>query len=832
MGDTQLFREQLKLENDTHTLALMRYDNEVLAKIKRGTIGDSREAIILIKASVDTVTAYIEEYYTMKGLKGTRKKIRAILLRYFERPQDLAYVATKLIISTLLLSPKIKALSASRAISRGLRDVIRAEALLTQNPSLFAKIENQHTTRSKGFINAKKIKVSKTFRMGEYSKDTILLLGLTIIDLVHKSGCNIIQMLNIGSTKYLSLSDEAGMMFSRSQEIFSKMLITYKPLICPPKNWFSISGTGGYYTYDNLNFIKLKNRRDYGLVMASRPNLERLFNVVNKLQQVPFRINSRILKTIEYIVKHNLVNPSSSIYNPVLYGDIPYMETMSLFKLISKNTYGELDGDNKFINHDDKIAWAKALDLQSKKIETITSKRISYRLGLNTAIEYKDREQFYFSYCLDFRSRLYPIQNFLTPQSPNNLKPLLEFAKGCKLNKEGVYWLKIQGANAYGYDKEKYEDRIRNIEEKIEEIKAVHKDPISNMRYWYEADKPLMYLAFCFAYGDYLEDPEIGCHIPVYLDATCSGIQIYSGLLKDYKGAMAVNVINNITGKPNDIYKDVSNKVEELILAGEYPKKITYTNKSKYVQVCDTSKEIRSIKGNMTRTLSKRNVMTTPYSVTSKGMFDQVLELLDDMEDNNKQFWKGEKWIVAKLISDLNAKAIALVVKGAITGQRIIKAVLKESLKTRNHCLWKTPIFGFPVLQRIKREKKRQLRSPLGKLVLYDLSRITHVQKMLNGIAPNFVHSLDATLLYRTVEICQEQDVNEFMLIHDDYGVLPNNVPIMNRAVRAGYVELFSGDPLEDWVNQIEPTAIEEAKEAIIGDLDLSEVLDSDYIFN
>lgn len=826
-------QKQMQMEQEAYDKALNKYNNEILAKIERGTIGDSREAIILIKATVDTLSNYLKEYYKTP-LRGNQRKVQLILKNNFDRPDDLAYIAIKIAVSVVLERREDEKVAiTSRKITKLLKEVIRATALQQQYPSMFNKLEQDFRTRSKGFVNSKKIKVATKIGLGALSHDLAILVGSTLVDLINKSGCNLLKLSKIGSTTYISLSDEAKALFLKSQEIFSSFMISYKPLIYEPKDWVGIKGTGGYYTYDNIDFIKLKNKRDLKLVRQNKADLSRLYGVINGLQKVPYRVNKRVLKTIEYIINHNLVNPQSNVYNPVLYGDIPYMETMDLYKLIPKHTYGQLDDNNRFINHDDKVSWARALDLQSKKIEGITSKRLQYSLALNVAKEYKDYDKFYFTYQTDFRGRLYPVQSYLNPQTSDNIKPLLEFSEGCKLSPDGLYWLKIHGANCYGFDKLTYEERIKEIDEREDEIKAIWQDPIGNIRYWYEADCPLMYLAFAFSYGDYLNDPETPCHSPVYLDATCSGIQIYSGLLKDKEGAIAVNVVNNDSGRPSDIYQDVANKVEELLEAGEYPSKYSYTTKTGVAHTIGTSIEANSIKGKITRKLTKRNVMTTPYSVTRKGMFDQVLELLDEYEDNNKAFWKGDKWVAAKLISDLNYKAIGLVVKGAIIGQQVIKDTLSEALVTKSHVEWNTPIFNFPVVQRIKKEKKRQLRSPLGSLVIYELTKDTHKQKMLNGIAPNYIHSLDATLLYRTVEMCQEAGKTEFMLIHDSFGMLPNSIPFMNYAVREAYIEIFGNNPLEAWVEQVEPEMLERAKEAMVNNLNVEEeVIDSKYIFS
>jgi DNA-directed RNA polymerase len=100
---------------------------------------------------------------------------------------------------------------------------------------------------------------------------------------------------------------------------------------------------------------------------------------------------------------------------------------------------------------------------------------------------------------------------------------------------------------------------------------------------------------------------------------------------------------------------------------------------------------------------------------------------------------------------------------------------------------------------------------------------------MLSSIAPNFIHQLDAVLMYRTVERCIEQGVDNFWLIHDSYGVSPNDAETLSTQVREAYIELFSEPILKNWTEEI---GLEYDDDVMINTLDLNEVRDSKYIFS
>lgn len=825
--------KQIELEGEAWDNSLSKYDNKLIKAIERGSIQDSKEVIIIVKATIDKLSDYIKEYLEL-SLRGKNKKCQMYLRETFENADNIAYALIKSLLGILLNNnnnPKI--LLVAKALVTNLKQYNNIQALKKEKPKLYSYIEQHNKRKGDSVVKKQKRKVARKLVSKELDKEITILLGTTCIDLVNKSGCNLINILKDKNASYIvQLSKETKALFLRSRVFFGSLVTYYYPFIYPPKDWTSLQGSGGYYIQQpNIPFIKHRTKKDKYIIEAEKPDLDRLMSVVNNIQQTSYRINKKVLETIQTIIKYNLVDHRSTNSNPILYGGIPYMETLNIHELVPKGDYGKIQKDGKFEKLEDKIAWLKAMDAQDTKIRRIESKRLSYKLALITADKFKDYEKLYFSYNLDFRSRLYPIQQYLNPQLSSNIKALLEFREGQKLNSEGVYWLKVHGANCYGYDKLIYEERIQEIDKKEEEIKRIAQDPISNIKLWYKADSPLLYLAFCFSYALWLSNNDALIHTPVQIDATCSGIQIYSGLLKDYKGALAVNVIMD-DNKVNDIYKEVAELVTHYLKNNDYPTTITYKTKDGVEHTKNTLIEAQSIKNNIDRSLTKRNVMTQPYSVTKRGMYEQVYDLLSDYEDNNKVFWKGEKWIVATLLAKLNDRAIGEIVKGARRGQIFLKQVLKEALKTTDEAFWYSPIYNFPIIQRIKRERKQRLRTPLGSLVLYHPTDKTHYLKMLNGIAPNYIHSLDATLLYRTVERCVDRGIKSFWLIHDSYGVLPNDIPILNEEVREAYIEIFEDNPLADWVAQILPDRMDVLDKVMVDDLDISKVRNSRYFFS
>lgn len=668
-----------------------------------------------------------------------------------------------------------------------------------------------------------KKKVAELKRLNSFvslDKEDITRNGILLVEILYKSGANLFTIYNKGVSKMCKLSDDVQALLFKTEAFFINNSVSREPLVIPPKDWTGYKGTGGYYTRGNRQLIKTKGTKHSRKLEPFVKNISKLLTTINKLQKVPYKINKKILDVVSYIIDNNIVSSRSSPQFPFLIGNIPYMDKLDV--VVDMKEFDVFTKEEE-INNYNYALYKRACNLQERRGMKSTSKALQFKMAYLLAKKFSSYEKIYFSYDVDFRGRLYPIQQNLNPQAPENIKPLMMFAEGELLTTNGLYWLKIQGANTYGYDKLSFTERIEKIDSMLDDIIHIANDPLSTLHLWDMADEPLQFLTFCFSYRDYLDGKPV--HIPVYLDGTCSGIQHYSGLLLDGDGAKATNVISNGTDNPSDIYKEVALEGKKVIEEGNYTKEY-YTKDGTSHKTYRAAMEIYH---NMSRKLTKRNVMTQPYSVTYMGMVNQNDALLEEYIDANDKWWTQQDWIISKLLAEINNTAITRVVKGAKVGQAFLKETLRDKCKDVDYVLWYTPIFNFPVMQRIKKEKETRLFSPFGNLTLYSETDETHRLKMANGIAPNYIHSLDATHLYLTVSNCQDIGINNFMLIHDSFGVTPNSVVDFNKIVRDSFIQLYETRPLEKWYKDITKEELPDG--ILINTLDLGDIKQSKYIF-
>jgi DNA-directed RNA polymerase len=462
-------------------------------------------------------------------------------------------------------------------------------------------------------------------------------------------------------------------------------------------------------------------------------------------------------------------------------------------------------------------------------------KRLLFLKLLWLADKFKDEPRFYFPYQLDFRGRIYPIPAFLTPQGNDVARALLEFAVGKPLgNARGVGWLAIHGANCFGIDKVSFEDRISWVYEHEEEILASAADPFS-CGFWQTADDPFQFLAFCFEWEGYnREGVDYVSHIPVMLDGSCNGLQHYSALLRDYRGGKATNLVP--AARPADIYSEVA-AVARKRLEEEAAQSVCVPLDP------DVEKRVRFartwLKLGIDRKTTKRSVMTLPYGATFYACKEYVMDWAD--EAGHEAAFGADYVAACDYLAGVVWKSIGDVVVAAREAMEWLRSVARIMAKYGLPMQWTTPN-GFRVFQAYFEDRYRRVKTKLGETLIwavipsFDNAKVSW-RKQVNGIAPNFVHSLDATALQDYVLLASANGVNNFALVHDCYGTLAADTDMSVACLREAFVSLYeTNDPLASLLEEVKAALPEEAHAELPplptrGALDISAVRESPYFF-
>jgi DNA-directed RNA polymerase len=295
---------------------------------------------------------------------------------------------------------------------------------------------------------------------------------------------------------------------------------------------------------------------------------------------------------------------------------------------------------------------------------------------------------------------------------------------------------------------------------------------------------------------------------------------MYSGLLRDKTGAKSTCVIGDTR---SDLYQEVADSVNEKLLSDKYPRYVAFVDKSGVERIVPTKVEAESLAGKVTRKMTKRNVMTIPYSVSLRGMKMQNWEVMDDMKLEGKAFWKGDEWVVNYLWTTLVHESVYEIVKGARRGQEYLKDVVRN---LKAPALWHTPIYNLPVLQSAYKSKELRIKTVLGTLSISQFLDEPNRQKQLASVAANFIHSIDAAILMYVVEHMK----GDIGTIHDCFLVHPNKGEEVRNRYKEGYVEIMRADPLKMFSEELDKDKLVEIP--YVNDLDLEEVYDSKYIIS
>lgn len=672
------------------------------------------------------------------------------------------------------------------------------------------------------------------FKWGEHET---LGLGLYIINLIlaHLPELQVNKILKGKKTIYCIQTTETFESIMQDRKDFLQLhLDCNHPLVVPPFKRTSVL-SGGYHSGTKSTTVPLiKGIYKHNLNINDYHDMAEVYKTINTLEDTKWIINNPVLNVMEYALEHNLTWGNLATTGELVLPPKPLdIKTNEEARKIWKGKASEVYAINS----------------------SLASKRILVNMAVKNAKRLRDFPAIHFIYKVDFRGRVYAVSN-LNPQGTDFDKGLLTFAKGHELGERGAYWLAIQGANVAGNDKLSFNARVAWVQSCEDEIVAIAKDPLSNLG-WFKGiggldsiDKPYQFLAFCFDYGRYVLEGKHNSHvshIAVALDGSCSGIQHYSAMLLDEVGGKEVNLIPQ--DLPADVYQTVADKiVDQLnVLANKGTENTQEVNKEDQPYIKLGTKELakRWLAFGINRKVCKRSVMTKVYGATINGYKDQLINDFirpDARENKTASVFFGHETNCGMFLAMLLNQTIPLVVVAAKEAMDWLVKTNRLLTKTNKHSRW-TSAVGFPVYQGYSKESIKRVRTVLnGIKVTLSYQKADHSnvdsRKQNTAVAPNFIHSCDASHLIRLVNGGKDAGIDSIQVIHDSFGCHAGKTELFYNIIRQTFVDLYTdNDPLEDFENHVRANVTEEEALAITprptkGSLDLQGVLESKYCFS
>lgn len=797
-----LTQAQMALEAESLALGIDKY-REALAAGEDTLPPGMR----LIKAAVgplaEAVQGLIEE---AQGGKAGRGAGMAKFLTQFE-PERIAFVVARKVIHKI--TDKVLLSTLANGVAGALEDCLNFDTLAKEAPALYRqllkKIEKSNDEGYRHIVMKKQQQFAKveTIKWGLPEK---VRMGVTLIHLMAES-TGLIEIIKIhrgpkDTANFVTATAKTILWLEKAHARCELMQPTFMPMVCPPRTWRGPYG-GGYLSKE-LRYPLIKTANKNYLEELRHWEMPEVYRAINALQETPWAVNKAVLHAAREVWDGG-----------GRLGKLPPREPIPL----------PPQGHDPELEPEEHKEWKR----QAAKTYEANIRLIGKRLGVEAKLQMAEKmgafEQFYFPHALDWRGRAYPVSSLLNPQGDDLAKALLHFAEGKALGDSGAYWLAVHGANCYGVDKVAFEDRVAWIEEHREEILDSAFNPLDGSRFWAEADSPYMFLAFCFEWAGYtMQGDSYVSHLPVSWDGSCNGLQNFSAMLRDPVGGAAVNLIPSDT--PSDIYAEVAKVSQELV-----------------DEAAGLGHEVaRRWAGKVSRKWTKRNTMTVPYGVSRYGMTDQILEEFQKLHSEGASEGlppRETEMEDARFLAGTNYEAIGKVVVAARQAMDWLMEAAKVAAADGLPVRWTTPV-GLLVQQDYRVFEGKELDFDVAGrryrvFLRIDGSKIDR-RKQAAGISPNFVHSLDAAHMMRTVGYCLDAGMRSFSMIHDSYGAHAADAQELSYQLRRAFVDQYQGDVLGDFraqlVEQLPPELAEKLPPLPpMGTLDLGLVMESEYFF-
>jgi DNA-directed RNA polymerase, mitochondrial len=832
--DHPLFERQVELEQEMRTAGVTRFRKGIEKAMEKGAMAGTQAVNRLVVKSHEAMVEALNEFIgKAKGGKAGRRHTSVAFIDKLD-VDSVANITARVILDEI--ARKSSLTKAAIAIGSMLENEVNSRLFAEAMPKAFdkfhekAKRENLEKRRWSHLLFPARLLGCE---LEEWSTRDQMLVGMKLVELFQEAtGLVDIKLIKTESksTMYIIEANEMTMKWMEEEnKRLEHLFPVYMPTIVPPKAWTS-PFDGGYYTVFSRQLRLVKTHNVQYLDELAEVEMPDVYAAVNALQETAWAVNGRVLDVMEGLYK------AGGGFAKIPHADPKKVEDETTRPLWLP-TEGRMEREEMT---PEQLIEFTAWKASVKKVFTdnalMIRKRQVFTRTLGVAHKFRNEEAIYFPHTLDWRGRAYPMPLYLQPQGNDMQRGLLTFANTVPINDEqDAGWLAIHGAGVWGFDKVSMEERIAWVYQNEREIIASAENPY-DCRFWMDADKgekPWQFLAFCFEWAAFRAHGfGYESSLPIQMDGTCNGLQNFSAMLLDSVGGSAVNLVP--ADQPQDIYQRVADlvarKVEDDI-----------DNQDEEIAMI-----ARGWAGNVTRKVTKRPVMTLAYGARKFGFVSQVdedtiREWRDRADypfirsgDDGRPFDYGYK--AASYMGGLIWDSVGEVVVAARQAMDWLQEAARVAGKQNLPITWTTPT-GFLVQQAYRVPNAKLIDTTFNRQrvqvkCMVGVGKIDS-RRQASGISPNWVHSLDASHLMKTIGRCKREGISSFSMIHDSYGTHAGNAWAMAEYLRDEFVQMYSNvDVLSVFKEQLEHQVGEALPDLPAkGDLDLDLVRESAFFF-
>lgn len=575
-------------------------------------------------------------------------------------------------------------------------------------------------------------------------------------------------------------------------------------MLCPPEPWTNLND-GGYLSVRRKQQFPLMSLRRVRRAERARlreqftaEKMPKVFEMANYLQQQAFTIHAPTFDAVEraWTAGGAIMGlpPKAKPNKPVF----PFADTW----VKDDAPEGELIAFR---------AWKRAATAYYTNLKEWRGhvQEFGGFIKLNRRVG----EKLWFPVMMDTRGRWY-YNGTPNPQGSDMAKAALHFAEKKPLGVRGLFWLKVHLANSLGIDKGRMVARAAWVDDNWTRLEAALDRPEDAPEVW-GTDAPWCAFTAAWELREALRcrHPELyETGIPIHMDATCSGLQHFSAMLRDSTGGLYVNLFDSGGAEKQDIYRKVASVAMTAIGAA----------------VASLARSFWTAQG-IARAWAKKPVMTYVYGATLRGTSEFLEdEAMADRPDESKE--KGERNCDIALVGAKSLfTGVEVTVPAAAEGMRWLKEVCRTVPKN-TRMEWTAPT-GFRVqhdYQKVEEVRVRINSCGVNRIMFHELLDECNPTQMQNAVAPNFVHALDASHATFTGLEMQRKGYS-FVSIHDSFGTHPCDVDDMHFIIRDEFVKMYEqNDVLMDFLWEVGGTG-EVPKR---GNLDLNKIRHSEFFFS
>jgi DNA-directed RNA polymerase len=708
-----------------------------------------------------------------------------------------------------------------------------AAKLLQDNPKLYARIERYVRDRNSNERYrrqaARSLAQREGFRAQEWPREQRVLAGNLFVDIALDAFPQLFVKslaMQDGHRRWLLLLTEGAQAFAEDavEEVLRRHP-AFLPCTEEPQPWTRWR-SGGFWD-ERCRFaapaVRAYHKDTIAAMKVAVKEQVPHFQALNSLQRVAWTINQPVLDMVQWCYENNV---------PVK--GVPRVQDIPLPARLSDE---EWQYETNRRRQRTRIAQVKERNRQ------LVGDRVVFAEDMRIAAQLGAQQQFYTPANCDWRGRFYSIPHFAFSRD-DRVRALFLFRDGMPIGEAGLYWLKVHVANCGDYDKiskRPFEERVAWVNRNIDLIKAIAEEPKTNATTWAQADKPFLFLAACLELTAALAAGQAYVtRLPISFDGSCSGLQHLCAMTRASEGSLV-----NLT--PQELPQDVYQTVADLVLTRVREDAKEAADTRTLAELC--------LRNGITRKLVKRNVMTYSYSSKRFGMAAQHIEdtmeplaiaVLEGKHDAHPyaheldgerkpgtaaaQYLAGHIYAAIESVVHLPAQAMACL-------QKIARALAHEGKPAR----WTTPS-GLPWINRYHEPTTRRVGLWLSdtKVSVYvAVGNEKHIakDKAANGIAPNFVHALDASHLALTVNACVSEGIVSIATVHDSFGCLAPQASRFRDIIREQFVQMYEthdvlAEVLDAASHDLTVHNLERLPELpVYGPLNLKDVLHADFAF-